>query len=226
MNLPLNQIIQGDAIEVLKTLPTEDFITLTDPPYNQGYHYENGGDDLPEEEYIKLLSVIKRPAIVIHYPEETINILPKILGKCDDVIAWVYPSNTGKQHRLISFWGLKPDRSKVKQPYKNLEDKRIIERMANGAEGADSYDWLEINQVKNVSEEKTDHPCQIPVHLVEKVLLMSTKEGDTVFDPFGGSGTTAVACANLKRNYICIEKEPKYVKICHERIASMTKGMF
>ena len=95
-------------------------LTVTDPPYNQGYHYNNYKDKMSEQEYINLLSKIPKPCVIIHYPEETINLLPKAMGvNCQQVVCWVYNSNTGKQSRLISWWGCKPDLSKVKQPYKN-----------------------------------------------------------------------------------------------------------
>ena len=101
-------------------------LTITDPPYNQKYHYNNYKDSLKEDEYIELLSKIPVPCVIIHYPEETINLLPKAIKvKCEQVVCWVYNSNTSKQSRLISWWGCKPDFKKVKQPYKNLNDKRI-----------------------------------------------------------------------------------------------------
>lgn len=81
-------------------------LTITDPPYNQGYHYHSYNDKLHEKEYLQLLSVIKKPCVIIHYPEETINLLPKIFGKVEQIVSWVYNSNTGKQHRLISWWGV------------------------------------------------------------------------------------------------------------------------
>ena len=53
-------------------------LTITDPPYNQGYSYNKYKDRISEEEYIKLLSKIPTPCVIIHYPEETINLLPKV----------------------------------------------------------------------------------------------------------------------------------------------------
>jgi DNA modification methylase len=101
-------------------------LVITDPPYNQGYAYNQYKDRISEEEYINLLSKIPRPCVIIHYPEETINLLPKAFKeKCEQVVCWVYNSNTGKQSRLISWWGCKPDFRKVRQEYKNLKDKRI-----------------------------------------------------------------------------------------------------
>ena len=134
-------------------------ITITDPPYNQGYAYNEYKDKISEVEYLFLLSKIPTPCVIIHYPEETINLLPKaIKTKCEQVVCWVYNSNTGKQSRLISWWGCKPDFSKVRQPYKNLEDKRIRERILRGETGSKLYDWWEINQVKNVGNEKNTTP--------------------------------------------------------------------
>ena len=57
----------------------EDGVVITDPPYNQGYSYNNYKDSISEEEYIELLSKIPTPCVIIHYPEETINILPKAI---------------------------------------------------------------------------------------------------------------------------------------------------
>jgi len=62
------------------------------------------------------------------------------------------------------------------------------------------------------------HPTQKPVALFEYLIKTYTNEGDLVLDNCAGSGTTGVACKNLNRNYILIEKEPKYIKIINERL--------
>ncbi|MFM6670534.1 MAG: DNA-methyltransferase [Dolichospermum sp.] len=62
------------------------------------------------------------------------------------------------------------------------------------------------------------HPTQKPLLLISKLIEMLTDEGGTVLDPFAGSGTTAVACKELGRNYICIEKELEYYQIACNRI--------
>ena len=93
-------------------------LIITDPPYNQGYSYNNYKDKISENDYISLLSKIPKPCVIIHYPEETINILPKALKvKCEEVVSWVYNTNTKKQNRLITWWGCKPNFNKIKQPY-------------------------------------------------------------------------------------------------------------
>ncbi|MFM6251358.1 MAG: DNA-methyltransferase, partial [Dolichospermum sp.] len=62
------------------------------------------------------------------------------------------------------------------------------------------------------------HPNEKPLEIMKRLVEMLTPEGGTVLDPFAGSGTTAVACKELGRNYICIEKEREYVDIIHQRL--------
>jgi DNA modification methylase len=209
------QIINGDFREY--EIPKG--ITITDPPYNQGYLYSQYKDKMSEDDYIKLLSNIPIPCVIIHYPEETINILPKaIKAKCEQVVCWVYNSNTGKQSRLISWWGCKPDFRKVTQEYKNLNDKRIKARIADGKLGAKLYDWWEINQVKNVSKEKTSHPCQIPEELIKRIIQTTAKEGELIIDVFSGSGTTNKVAYELGHDTIGYEIDKSYCDIIEKRI--------
>ena len=194
-------------------------LVITDPPYNQGYSYNSYNDKMNEEEYVNLLSHIPTPCVIIHYPEETINILPRaIKAKCEQVVSWVYNSNTGKQSRLISWWGCKPDFRKVRQPYKNPNDKRIKKRILEGKNGAKLYDWWEINQVKNVSKEKTEHPCQIPEEIIRRIILTTANENDTIIDVFAGSGTTNKVAKQLGYNTIGYEIDNLYCGIIKNRL--------
>lgn len=68
------------------------------------------------------------------------------------------------------------------------------------------------------SNEKGLHPTQKPVALFEYLIKTYTNEGDIVLDNCAGSGTTGVACQNLKRDFILIEKEPEYVEIIKKRL--------
>lgn len=61
------------------------------------------------------------------------------------------------------------------------------------------------------------HPTQMPVNLAVRCILFSTNEGDTVFDPFSGSGTTGVACIKLGRHFIGIEMEKEYIELTLDR---------
>jgi len=210
----MTEIIHGDFRNEI--IPNG--LTITDPPYNQGYGYKSYKDRLKIKEYIELLSEIPKPCVIIHYPEETINILPLAMGvPCEQVVTWVYNSNTGKQSRSISWWGCKPDFRKVLQPYKNLKDKRIIERIANGKSGGKLYDWWEINQVKNVSKEKTEHPCQIPEELIKRIILTTAKIDQIIIDLFAGSGTTLKVAQDLGYESRGYEIDLDYVNIIKKR---------
>ena len=194
-------------------------LVITDPPYNQKYHYSDYKDNLSTDQYIKLLSLIPKPCIIIHYPEETINILPIALkAKCDEIVTWVYNSNTGKQSRLISWWGCKPDFRKVTQPYKNQNDKRVIKLMEKGKTGAKLYDWWEVNQVKNVSKEKTNHPCQIPEEIIRRIILTTADKNTLIIDPFAGSGTTLKVAKDLGYKYLGYEIDKNYIDIIKKRL--------
>jgi|TARA_R110002020_G_scaffold241107_1_gene454221 DNA modification methylase len=203
-------------------------LTITDPPYNIGYNYNSYNDNLEIKEYIELLSKIPTPCVIIHYPEETINILPKAIKiQCEEVVSWVYNNNIPKQSRLISWWGCKPDFSKAKQPYKNLEDKRIKKFIAKGeSEGASVYDWWFKNQVKNVSKEKTEHPCQIPQDIIEKIILTTASKGDTIIDVFAGSGTTGIVANKLGYNSYLYEIDKNYCNIIKKRHKNQNIELF
>lgn len=77
------------------------------------------------------------------------------------------------------------------------------------------------HSILEIKSEKGKHPTQKPVALIEWCLKYYSKEGDTVLDPTAGSGSTAVACRNLNRNYICIEKDPEIFKVMEKRITSV-----
>lgn len=196
-------------------------IIVTDPPFNVGYHYNSYKDKMNEEDYFAWLGDLFTgfPLVCIHYPEALYKLAFQLGLFPEKVVAWVYNSNTGKQHRDIAFFGVKPDFSKVRQPYKNLNDKRIQKRIAEGKTGAKLYDWWNINQVKNVSKEKTEHPCQMPLEVMTNIIGI-LPEGYTILDPFMGSGTTGEDCRLLGRDFIGIELDEKYFKIAKNRIES------
>jgi site-specific DNA-methyltransferase (adenine-specific) len=229
-------IIHGDCKEIFPKIKKDYKISLvaSDPPYNicfdkyEDEDKEGYKDNLTDKEYIKLLSTFSgSPSAIIHYPEEMMKYVVPAMGVPDEVLAWCYPSNIGRKFRLINIYGKKPDFSKVLQPYKNTQDKRIQERMRNGSKGTPLYDWFsDINIVKNVSKEKTSHPCPVPIALMERLILLLTDEGDLVVDPFSGSGTTALACIKLNRRFIGIERSEKYCKLANRRIDSAFEENF
>lgn len=194
-------------------------IIVSDPPFNVGYKYSSYNDKLPEKEYIDMIlaTLLCAPSVIIHYPEMLYKIAIRFGNAPDKVISWVYNSNTAKQHRDIAFFGIKPDFAKVRQPYKNLSDKRIQQRIAEGKTGAKLYDWWNINQVKNVSKEKTSHPCQMPLQIMENIIGILPDDA-IIVDPYMGSGTTGVACRKLGRAFVGIEIDKEYYSIAKNRI--------
>lgn len=157
------------------------------------------------------------PCVIVHYPESLYRFAKEIDVIPTRVISWVYNSNTQRQHRDIAFFNVKPDMSKVTQPYKNPTDKRVKALIEAGRTGAKLYDWWNINQVKNANKDKTKHLCQMPLEVMERVIGILPNDY-TIIDPFMGSGTTGVACKKLGYDFIGIEIDEEYFNIAKERI--------
>jgi len=90
--------------------------------------------------------------------------------------------------------------------------------------GKNPGDVWEIPNVKANHVEKTIHPCQFPVELIERLVLALTNEGDWVLDPFIGVGTTAIAALMHGRRAIGAEIMPEYVAVARERIRLAEEG--
>lgn len=115
----------------------------------------------------------------------------------------------------------------------NLDDVRVPSKYPNkrhfkgknkgelscNPKGKNPEDVWEISNIKHNHPEKTDHPCQFPVKLVERLILALSNENQNILDPFMGSGTTAVACINTNRNWIGFEVSSEYCEIAEKRIA-------
>ena len=223
------KIYNEDSMKIFQKVVNENksknIIIVTDPPFNIKYKYNTYSDNMSEEEYFQMLDFFFHdfPCVVVHYPEQMYKLAFKIGKFPERVISWVYNSNTARQHRDIAFFGIKPDMSKVRQPYKNLNDKRIKERIARGCKGAKLYDWWNVNQVKNVSKEKTNHPCQMPLEVVKNIIGILPNDC-LIIDPFMGSGTTGVAVLEMNkiqdvnREFIGIEIDKNYFEIAKKRI--------
>lgn len=83
--------------------------------------------------------------------------------------------------------------------------------------------WV-IPNVKSNHVEKTEHPCQFPVELIERLVLSLTNEGDWVLDPFLGTGTTVIAAIRHGRRGVGAETVPKYVELARQRIHQEIEG--
>ena len=81
-----------------------------------------------------------------------------------------------------------------------------------------------IPNVKSNHPEKTEHPCQFPIELVERCVLALTDENSWVLDPFAGVGSTVIGAIKNNRNGMGIEKEKEYCKIANKRIEDLKEG--
>lgn len=90
--------------------------------------------------------------------------------------------------------------------------------------GKNPTDVWEIPNVKYRHCEKTSHPAQFPVELVERLVLSLTDRGDYVFDPYMGSGSTAIAALKNGRHCIGAERDMGYVGIWRERVELLKRG--
>ena len=71
---------------------------------------------------------------------------------------------------------------------------------------------------------KKHHPTEKPIEYIKGLIELSSNENDIVFDPFAGSGTTAISCINMNRKYVLIEKEKEYFDIINKRISEHNDG--
>lgn len=109
-----------------------------------------------------------------------------------------------------------PNKKHFKGPHKG--------KLSCNPQGKNPSDIWEIPNVKANHVEKTEHPCQFPVGLIERLVLSMTNPGDWVFDPFIGVGTSALAALINNRKAIGAEVVPEYIQIANERIELAEKG--
>lgn len=83
---------------------------------------------------------------------------------------------------------------------------------------------IEIPNVKANHPEKTSHPCQFPIELIERCILALTNEGDWVLDPFGGSGSSLIAAMKHRRRGMIIDREEQYIELTTERVKAFQNG--
>ena len=83
---------------------------------------------------------------------------------------------------------------------------------------------IEIPNVKSNHPEKTVHPCQFPIELIERCVLALTDEDDWVIDPFGGVGSGLIAALKHNRRGMVIDRDPNYIRITHQRIIDFQNG--
>lgn len=235
-------IICGDALEKLKDIKDESInLVVTDPPYNLNKDYGNNNDKLEFNEYIdfsrmwlnECKRVLKRNGtIYVFMGTKYISYIYMILEqeldfKFNSWITWYYTQGIGKTK------GFSPRHDDILMFTKsnkyifNLDDVRVPQkyyRAVNNMRGANPGNVWEFSHIHYCNKNRKNHPTQKPEGLYERMILASSNEGDTILDPFSGSGTALRVCQNLNRNCIGIEINPEYVKMAHERLETKFEG--
>jgi DNA modification methylase len=239
----LNKVFLKDIMALLEELPDKCIdMVYGDPDYNVGVKYGDKKYTKSFDEYIEWyirlakesLRVLKDDGnmFLINYPKQNAHLRVKFLDSaCYDVsdYTWIYNTNVGHSpkrfttaHRSILHCRKSENNKFYKEnvvvPYKNPNDKRILNNIANGSKGRMPYDWFYFDLVKNVSKEKTFHSCQIPQQLSEMLIKSCTMPKDIVVILFGGSGSEIEICKILNRQYISAEIDEKYHKMIIDRL--------
>ena len=241
-------VICGDVVEEMSRLVKngQKFDCIyADPDYNAGIRYGNKAYKTRFKDYIQWcvewstlaheLLDEKGNFFIINYPENTAYLRVKYLDEafCDvDEYVWVYNVNIGhsarkftRAHRTILHCTKSEEnrfyKDNVAVPYQNPEDKRIKENLKNGSKGRMPYSWLYFDLVKNVSKDKTFHPCQIPRGLSRLLIASCTRPKDKVLVLFTGSGNDVLSALELRTKVTTIDINEDYCNLMKERIKTM-----
>ena len=198
----------GDCRELLPLLPKVDAV-VTDPPYGVALGVGKSNNNRHRDEYASFkdtpenIEQVILPAIAeCRKIAQRVVFTPGVRNlfkypQPDHVGSIYYPAGAGCNAWGFSCW--QPIIYYGKDPF--------------GGKGSrpDSFESSE-------AAEKNGHPCPKPLGQMRKILERASMRGETVLDPFMGSGTTGVACVKLGRKFIGIEIEPKYFEIACKRI--------
>jgi len=230
------KIIHDSCTAGMSLLETSSVdLVIADPPYNLGKDYKTTTDNLTFEEYIEFtenwLGEVKR----ILKPNGTVYIFMGI-----QLISYVFQIAQQKYGFNLNSWiswhytqglgrtkGFSPRHDDIlmltvgDSPKFNLDDIRVPQkyyRQRNNMRGANPGDVWEFSHVHYCNENRREHPTQKPEGLFERMILASSDVGDTVVDPFSGSGTCARVCQQLDRNCIAFEIHEEYSLQSRQRL--------
>ena len=243
--LPLNEILCGDAIEEMRKIPDNSIdVTFADPPFNLNKKYGNYKDKKSAEDYIKWCEQwlsemvrITKPtgSILVHNIPKWLVYFANHLNKIavfKHWIAWdsmsmplgktLLPAHYGilfytKIPKGFKFHELRSPHKKCRSCGEMIKDYGGKKSQINPHGTLLSDVWADIHRIRH-NTRRDAHPCQLPEPLLERLILMTTDEGDVILDPFMGAGTTALTSKRLGRNYIGIDIDPKYKKIVADKI--------
>lgn len=207
--LELNKIYNMDCIDGMKQISDKSVdLVLTDPPYGIG---ENNERNLSR-------GTLAKPGDYGHYEWDKKRIEKKYF---DEIFRISKNQIIFGGNYYIDF--LHPSMCWIVWDKDNggcdFADCELAWTSFNKAVRKFKWKWHGFFQeYTNHRKEKRYHPTQKPLALFEWILEKYSKPGDLILDPFVGSGTTAIACKKLKRNFICIDINPKYCDITNDRL--------
>ena len=200
----INKIINADCLDILKQLPDKCVdLVLTDPPYGIGIDGQKESVCKNPKHNRKLHSQKNWDSCI---PER--KAFEEIQRISKNMIIWganYFNEFLEQGHKGWIVWDKGQDgltMSDCEIAYTNFDCPTRI---------------IRLNRVE-LLKDGTIHPTQKPLKLFETCVSRYSNENDLVLDCFSGSGTTAVACHNLKRRFICIERDPEYHALSVERL--------
>lgn len=227
--MKLNKIYHCDCLDFMKNMCDDSIdLILTDPPYELS---KAGGT----VNYMSADKYHSKDFANITDGFDVVTTLNEFERICKKVNIFIFCSN--KQISKIMSWGEDKNYyttllvwSKTNPiPFANKTWRQDAEYCIHIREhGAVFKGNAQIKRKVTtlpINPSQFGHPTEKPIKLIKKYLLIGSNENDTVFDPFIGSGTTAVACKELNRNFIGCEIEDKYIEIANKRIKSATKDL-
>ena len=243
----LNKILQGDCLEQFKNIPDNSVdMTFADPPFNLKKKYTTYKDNLEFQEYLnwceqwisEMVRVTKPTgSIFLHNIPKWLTFYATYLNKdayFKHWIAWDAPTAPmGKSlqpaHYGILFYTKEPKGAKIyelRYPHKRDRKQGYLLKDYGGKKDLlhpfgplVSDVWVDIHRIKH-NKKRDPHPCQLPIHLLDRLILMTTDVNDIILDPFSGTGTTAVSAKRLGRQYIGFELDEKYAQISQDKLVS------
>lgn len=249
-NASNHQIIRDDCLKALSSLTTEIDLTFLDPPFNQGKEYNACADDLPENEYWENLREIcaeifrltlNGGAVYFMQREKNSEAVLRILRETgwtlQNLIIWkkmtsAVPSSLryGKAFQIIAFAtkGKRPrvfnrlriDPPLLKHQKRERENGIFVTDIWDDIRELTSGYFAGDEAIRNENGERF-HRQQSPISLLLRIILTSSNCGDTLIDPFAGTGTCAIVAKQLKRNSINIEIDGENIKCIENRLASL-----
>ena len=240
---------QGDAVEILRQYPDNSIdLVFADPPYNLDKAYHVYDDEQANTEYVKWCNAWLQEYVRILKPTGSLYVLnlPRwtmyhaaFLNQrlCfQNWIVWDALSEPrGKlmpAHYGLLFYTKHPTDftfnydqvGQLDARYYCLRASCIRKRKAMEADDKMPLTdiWWDIHRIKH-RRDRDSHPCQLPNALMERIIRLSTNEGDIVLDALCGAGTTPVAAVKLGRRYVAIDIDEKYVRIMREKIAEVKR---